>query len=102
MTDLPTVASYLFKAAAVLNAASVPGHIAFGWKKLDPVLHTWSKGPPEHQVAYASARGGWDHMTVGILAAGKPHNIMPSRPPPPIPFFGFPVPKPQGVCVALK
>ncbi|ETN41416.1 uncharacterized protein HMPREF1541_03351 [Cyphellophora europaea CBS 101466] len=69
MADLPTIGSYLFKTAALLNAISVPGHIIYGWKHLDPVLHSTLTHTSEHRVADACANVGWDHMTVGILTA---------------------------------
>lgn len=71
MVDSTLIASYLFKTAAVLNAISVPGHIVFGWKHLDPVLHSTLKDTFPHRLAQALATVGWDHMTLGIIAAGK-------------------------------
>ncbi len=70
MASMQTIASALFKVSAVLNALSVPGHIVFGWKALDPFLAT-HESDPSNSLAIASSRVGWDHMTVGILAAGE-------------------------------
>jgi hypothetical protein len=68
--DVASVPFYLFRTAAVLNAVSVPGHINFGWKHLDPNIEKTLKDKPEHALAEASAHVGWDHMTVGIFTAG--------------------------------
>jgi hypothetical protein len=69
--DAASLPFYLFRTAAVLNAVSVPGHINFGWKYLEPNLEQTLKGKPEHALANASAHVGWDHMTVGIFTAGE-------------------------------
>ena len=70
MASTQAISSALFTTSAVLNALSVPGHIVFGWKVLDPFLAT-HESDPSNSLAIASARVGWDHMTVGILAAGE-------------------------------
>lgn len=72
MPDLPTTtASYLFATSALLNAISVPGHIVFGWKNLDPTLHTLTSPSATYTQSLAAtcASVGWDHMTVGLIAA---------------------------------
>ena len=68
--DNATISSYLFKTAAVLNAVAVPGHIMFGRQNLYPTINNLeAKTSPT--VGTAAAKVGFEHMTVGIFAAGE-------------------------------
>lgn len=70
--DNATISSYLFKTAAILNAFAVPGHIVFGRQHLYPAANTLA-AKPSQALSAAAAKVGFEHMTVGIFAAGKSH-----------------------------
>lgn len=65
--DSAMISSYLFKAAATLNALAVPGHIIFGHEHLYPSASTLK---PSQSIGSASAKVGFEHMTIGIFIAG--------------------------------
>ena len=66
--DGATISSYLFKTAAILNGIAVPGHIVFGFQQLYPTVKTLK---PSQAAGAATAKVGFEHMTVGIATAGK-------------------------------
>lgn len=60
----------LFTLSAAMHAVSIPGHLFFGIKHLDPVLENLDDSYA-HRLARACASGGWDHMHIGILTGGR-------------------------------
>lgn len=64
-----SVSSLLFKAAAVLNAISVPGHIKYGIEHVNPAIDALAANP-SLKIGEQSAVVAWDYMNGTILIAG--------------------------------
>ncbi|KIV96773.1 hypothetical protein B0A52_01066 [Exophiala mesophila] len=60
--------SGLFKAAAVLNALSIPGHMKYGFDYIYPSV-ALVPGGPKHAFGKQGAVDGWDYMNGSLAIA---------------------------------
>lgn len=66
MSFIPTT---LYYASAAINAISIPGHIMFGIKEVDPAVATISPDR-EHALGKATATTAWDMVNALLAASG--------------------------------
>lgn len=66
MSFIPTT---LYYASAAINAVSIPGHVVFGIKEVDPAIATIPSNS-EHALGKSTATTAWD-MVNGLLAASS-------------------------------
>ncbi|KAJ5360188.1 hypothetical protein N7517_009379 [Penicillium concentricum] len=74
MSFIPTT---LYYASAAINAISIPGHIMFGIKEVDPAVAKISSDA-KHALGKATATTAWD-MVNGLLAVSALLNIQWAR-----------------------
>lgn len=71
MSFIPTT---LYYASAAINAISIPGHIVFGIKEIDPAV-AMIPSNANHALGKATATTAWD-MVNGLLAASGAFNFI--------------------------
>lgn len=69
MSFTPTT---LYYASAAINAVSIPGHILFGIKEVDPAIASIPDNE-EHVLGKATATTAWDMVNALLAASGNPH-----------------------------
>ncbi|GFF32560.1 hypothetical protein IFM61606_10829 [Aspergillus udagawae] len=74
MSFIPTT---LYYASAAINAVSIPGHILFGIREVDPAIASIPSNE-KHALGKATATTAWD-MVNALLAASALLNIQWSR-----------------------
>ena len=67
---MPSSPSILYYTSAALTAISVPGHIQFGLKALDPAIDQ-IPNTTQNDVGKASATAAWDMMNSMLATLGK-------------------------------
>lgn len=69
MSFIPTA---LYYASAAINAVSIPGHILFGIKEVDPAIASIPHNE-EHALGKATATTAWDMVNALLAASSKLH-----------------------------
>jgi hypothetical protein len=69
MSFIPTA---LYYASAAINAVSIPGHILFGIKEVDPAIASIPHNE-EYALGKATATTAWDMVNALLAASGKLH-----------------------------
>lgn len=70
--DMSFIPTTLYYASAAINAVSIPGHILFGIKEVDPAI---ASIPPneKHALGKATATTAWDMVNALLAASSKLH-----------------------------
>lgn len=67
------ITELLYKTAAVLNAISIPGHTAMGFKTVHPTLDSIdTTASQDRKVGQTGAATAWDFFNASLLVSGKP------------------------------
>jgi hypothetical protein len=67
MSFIPTT---LYYASAAINAVSIPGHILFGIREVDPAIASIPSNE-KHALGKATATTAWDMVNALLAASGK-------------------------------
>lgn len=67
----------LYYASAAIHAISIPGHIMFGIKEVDPAIAA-IPSKSEHALGKATATTAWDMVNALLAASGKHSRLPPN------------------------